>query len=279
MRPGVTGTTGQLGSRVARLLADGGVEQVLIGRRPDAMPQLAGAERRGPAAYDQAEAMQEALTGVSDLLLVSASLSGRRLEEHATVIDAAEAAGVGRIVYVSLLGAGPNSTYMNARDHWQTEQYLAATGLRWTVLRAGLYAVTLLRLADEHGVFRGPGADGRVSLLAHDDLAAVSAALLQSRDDVHDGRTYAITGPEAVTLAEAAAQLSESVGRPFRYQPETVAEAWQRFRREGRRTDREAAWISWYSSIANGEVEEVTAVVPMLTGRRALTVREAVRRG
>ena len=114
MRPAVTGTTGQLGSRVARLLADRGVEQVLIGRRPDAMPQLPGAARRGPAAYDNAPAMQEALTGVSDLLLVSASLSGRRLEEHATVIDAAEAAGVGRIVYVSLLGAGP--THIPQRD-------------------------------------------------------------------------------------------------------------------------------------------------------------------
>lgn len=279
MRPAVTGTTGQLGSRVTGLLAERGVEQVLIGRRPDAMPDLPGADRRGPAAYVEAEAMQQALSGVTDLLLVSASLSGRRLEEHATVIDAAEAAGVDRVVYVSLLGAGPNATYMNARDHWQTEQYLAASALRWTVLRAGLYAVTLLRLADENGVFRGPAAEGRVSLLAHDDLAAVCTEVLLNADGAHDGRNYAVTGPEAPTLDEAATQLSEGLGRPFRYEPETVAEAWQRFRREGRRTDREAAWISWYSSIANGEVDEVTDIVPALTGRRARTVRETVSRG
>jgi NAD(P)H dehydrogenase (quinone) len=275
----VTGTTGQLGGRVARLLADQGISQILIGRDPAAMPDLPHADRRGPVAYDQLDAMAAALAGTSDLLLVSASLSGRRLEEHATTLDAAVRAGVERVVYVSLLGAGPNATYMNARDHWQTEQYLAVSGVRWTVLRAGLYALTLLRLADEDGVIRGPAEDGRVSLLAHDDLAAVCTSVLTATDDRHDSRIYSVTGPEAPTIDEAARQVSDVMVRSFSYEPETVVEAWQRLRREGRGNDRDAAWISWYMAVAAGEVDEVNDVVERLTGRRPVPAGEAVRRG
>jgi NAD(P)H dehydrogenase (quinone) len=54
----VTGVTGALGRRIAARLADRGVPQLLIGRSPDRIPQLPGAQRRGPAAYADASAMR-----------------------------------------------------------------------------------------------------------------------------------------------------------------------------------------------------------------------------
>ncbi|MFD1275595.1 hypothetical protein ACFQ51_40330 [Streptomyces kaempferi] len=74
----VTGVTGALGSRIAVRLADRGVPQLLVGRSPDRMPDLPGAQRRGPAGYGDASAMREALEGASTLILVSGHRTGRR---------------------------------------------------------------------------------------------------------------------------------------------------------------------------------------------------------
>ncbi|MFI6059833.1 hypothetical protein [Streptomyces sp. NPDC051286] len=62
--------------------------QLLVGRSPDRIPELPGAQRRGPAAYGDASDMRTALEGASTLILVSGHRTGRRLEEHATVVEA-----------------------------------------------------------------------------------------------------------------------------------------------------------------------------------------------
>src|SRR4051812_19927529 len=72
----VTGVTGALGRRIAARLTDRGVPQLLIGRSPDRIPQLPGAQRRGPAAYADASAMRTALEGALTLILISGHRTG-----------------------------------------------------------------------------------------------------------------------------------------------------------------------------------------------------------
>ncbi|MET8438687.1 NAD(P)H-binding protein [Streptomyces sp900116325] len=147
------------------------------------MPELPGAERRGPAAYDDAAAMRAAVDRASTLVLVSGHRTKRRLEEHANAVEAAKAACVNRVLYVSLVGASPTATYLNARDQWMTEQYLAAAGIRHTVLRAGFYASTPAALADENFLVSGPGGGtGRVALVTHADIANVVTAVALDDD-------------------------------------------------------------------------------------------------
>jgi NAD(P)H dehydrogenase (quinone) len=274
----VTGTTGRLGSRVSRRLAASGVEQLLVGRDPFRQPILPRAHHRGPAEYADREHMRHALHGATSLLLVSASLSGRRLEEHASVIDAAVDAGVGQVVYVSLLGAAEDATYLNARDHARTERYLREAGVRWTVLRPSFYASMLPGLADDEGVIRGPAGDGRLSAVAHDDIADVAVAVLSDPVGRYDGRVLEVTGPEALTLHEVAAVLSRVTARSFRYLPQTHDEAWAW--RSGMDADQErvAEWVSWYEAIAAGEVATVTDVVPEIAGHPATTLAESLTR-
>jgi NAD(P)H dehydrogenase (quinone) len=275
----VTGTTGKLGGRVARLLAAEGHRQLLVGRDPDRLPELPGAERRGPAAYDDRAAMRTAVRGADTLFLVSASLSGRRLEEHTTAVEAAVDAGVERVVYVSLLGAGEQATYLNARDHGQTERYLADRGVRHTILRAGYYSSMLLSvLPDRDGVIRGPARHGRVALVSHDDIAEVAAAVLLDGSGRHDGEVLEVTGPEALTLADAAAQAEEATGRPCTFEPRGREETVDRWRRAVGDEAKAQAWGSWFESVESGEVATVTDVVPRLTGHPALTVAESLRR-
>ncbi|HTI23409.1 MAG TPA: NAD(P)H-binding protein [Kutzneria sp.] len=271
----VTGVTGALGSRVAARLADHGVPQLLVGRSPDRMPELPLAQRRGPAAYADGAAMRAALEGASTLVLVSGHRTGRRLEEHATAVEAAIAAGVGRVLYVSLVGASPIATYLNARDQWLTEQFLAGAGIRHMVLRAGIYASTPAALADADFVVRGPGGDGRAAFVTHDDIAAVIAAVAIDDGTGYDGATLEITGPEAVTLDEAVTRIAAATGRPYRYEPETFEQAFARRWRLGVSGEQIETWISWYQAIARGEVDMVTDVVARVTGRPATAIGDA----
>jgi NAD(P)H dehydrogenase (quinone) len=269
-----TGASGKLGGKIAQRLAAAGAEQLLVGRDLARLPDLPAAGRRGPAEYADFAAMRAALAGADTLLLVSANLSGRRLEEHSAAIAAALAVGVQRVVYVSLLGAAPRATYVNARDHWQTEQYLAGTDVRYTVLRPAFYAAMLPRFADERGVIRGPAAGGRVSAVARDDIADVAAAILLDETDPspHDGQVYEVTGPEAVTLDQAAAELTRAVGRTYSYQDETAAQS-RAWRHDLGDTAIEVEnRVSWFLAIAAGEAAAVTDVVADLTGHPARSI-------
>jgi len=109
-----TGATGFVGGRVARRLAELGVGQRLVVRDPARAPELPGAEVRAASAYGPGEEMRAALEGAT-LFLVPAHESADRVSQHRTAADAAVAAGVQRIVYLSFLGAAPDSTFTLAR--------------------------------------------------------------------------------------------------------------------------------------------------------------------
>ena len=261
----VTGASGRLGGRVARALAAAGAEQRLLVRTPSRAPQLPGAEVVR-AAYRDGGAVRRALAGVDVALMVSAAEAEDRVEEHRTFVDAAAAAGVRHLVYISFFGAAPDATFVLARDHHATERHIERSGMTWTFLRDNLYADFVPLLAGEDGVLRGPAGDGRVSVVAQDDIAAATTAVLRD-PAAHERRTYSLTGPEAVTLTEAAATLTRVLGRPFSFHDETVEEAYASRSSYGAADWQLDAWVSTYTAIASGELAAVTGDVELLTGR------------
>lgn len=286
----VTGSTGRLGGRVARRLADAGLRQRLLVREPARAPQLRGSEVVA-AEYADTPEVRRALSGVSVLFMVSASESPDRVAVHRSFLDAAAAAGVPHVVYVSFAGAAPDATFLLARDHWHTEQHLHSLGVPFTVLRDNLYADFLPGLvgpdtdgstgeglaADDRGVIRGPAGDGRVAAVAQDDIADAAAAVLRD-PAAHAGRTYELTGPQAVSLSEVAELLTAVQGRPVHYQQESVEEAFASRAGYGAPDWMVAGWVSTYTAIAAGELATVTDDVPRLTGHPATTVAEVLRR-
>jgi len=271
----VTGATGALGSRIAVEIAKRDAPQLLVSRNPANLAQLANAQRRGPAVYSDSEAMRRALQGATTLVLISGHPTGRRLEEHASVVEAAIAVGVQRVLYVSLLGAGPVATYRNARDHWLTEQFIAGTGVRHTVFRAGFYATTPAALADENLQISGPGGTGQAAFVTHGDIAAVVAAVALDSTTEHDGAILEVTGPELLTLEQAVGRISTATGRPYRYHGETLEEAFSRRWKQGIDGNQIEAWISWYQAIARGEVSALTDVVERFTGTAATPIERS----
>ncbi|QNE75015.1 NAD(P)H-binding protein [Streptomyces finlayi] len=267
----VTGASGAVGGRVARRLARTGVPVRLLGRDPAKLPDLPGATASPPAAYGDGEAMRRALDGAHTLFLVSAHESPDRVREHTTAVDAAVAVGVERIVYVSFLGAAPDATFTFARDHWHTEAHLRVADVRHTFLRDSWYLAALPAMTGTDGTLRGPGGDGRVAAVAHEDIADAAATVLLDEGTAHDDATYDLTGPEAFTLAEAAEELTRRTGRPVRYVPETRDEAYASRASHGAEDWEVAGWVTSYEAIAAGEMDTVSDAVPTLTGHPAMS--------
>lgn len=273
----VTGATGRLGGRIARLLAQTGVAQRLVVRDPSRAPRLTGAEI-AQATYADEEAVRDALVGAGTVLMVSAAETPDRVAEHRAFVDAAAAAGIGHLVYISFYGAAPDATFTLARDHWATEQHIRASGLRFTFLRDSLYADFLPMMVGADGLLRGPAGDGAVAAVAQDDIAEAAVAVLRS-PATHVDATYDLTGPEALTLAEVAARLSAVLGREIGYHPETIEEA-HASRASYRAPDWEVeAWVSTYLAIADGSLAGVSGAIQELTGHPARTLEQVVATG
>ena len=293
----ITGATGGLGGRVARRLAERGATQRLVVRDPARAPALPGAEV-AVADYGDTEAMRAALSGIETLLLVSATETDDRIARHLSAVDAAEAAGVQRIAYVSFVGASADATFTLARHHWRTEQHIRATGIAFTFLRDNLYqdglpywvsadpAAPPSVSADSAGsgslgsrcVIRGPAGDGRVGVVARDDIADAAVAVLVDSSGLYDGETYVMTGPQALTFYQVADALSQASGRAVAYHPETLDEAYQSRQHHGAPDWMVEGWVTSYVAAATGELDVVTDHIARLAGHPAQTFSEFLER-
>ena len=267
----VTGATGGIGRRVLARLGESGVRLVVR----DAARAPAGFEA-AEATYRDGDAMRRALDGADTLFLVSAAESGDRVAEHVSAVDAAEAAGVRRIVYLSFMGAAPDAAFTFSRDHWATEERIRAGGLEHTFLRSCMYADFVPSLAGPDGVIRGPAGEGRAAFVARDDIADVAAAVLLDGTG-HAGSTYDMTGPVAIGLDEAAGRLARAAGRPVRYEPETVEEAWAARRGSGHPDWELEGWITSYVAIAEGVLEPVSDAVERIAGHPPRSFEDVLR--
>jgi uncharacterized protein YbjT (DUF2867 family) len=177
----VSGTTGAVGGRVAARLADLGHSQRLIVRDASRAPDFPGAEA-AEASYGDPEAMRRSLEGANTFFMVSTGEAHDRARQHGDAVDAAVAAGVERIVYLSFLGASPDATFTFARDHWHTEEHIRNSGAGFTFLRDSMYLDFLPGMAGSDGVIRGPAGEGRVAAVARDDIADAAVAVLTTTD-------------------------------------------------------------------------------------------------
>jgi NAD(P)H dehydrogenase (quinone) len=271
-RIAVTGVTGSLGSLIAERVAD--LDPVVLLRDPARAPAWTADVR--VCDYADRVAATAALADVHVLMMVSARETADRRAVHRTFIEAASRAGVRHIVYTSAAAASPTATFTFARDHADTEEAIRKSGMEYTLLRNNLYADLAPYIGGETGVIRGPAGSGRLAPVARADIADVAAAVLRD-PAAHAGTTYLMTGPEAMTMAELATRTADVVGRPMRFEDESVEDAYQ-----WRRTQFDAepwevdGWVSTYTSIADGSMSEVTDDVERVLGRPARSLEQAL---
>ncbi|MFI9552613.1 NmrA family NAD(P)-binding protein [Nonomuraea endophytica] len=204
----VVGGTGTTGRRVVSLLRGRGVA-VRVGSR-SGEPRFDWSDR---ATWDAA------LAGVRAVYVVP--LDGELLTRP--FVERAVELGVRRIVLLSgrgvdVPGYGDVTSGVGA-THAEGEKAVLASGAEWTIVRPGWFAQNFsegfFHEAVATGELRLPAGDGAVSFVDAADIAAVVAAALTG--DGHAGQVYELSGPRALTMAEAAAAYSSATGRPLSY--------------------------------------------------------------
>jgi NAD(P)H dehydrogenase (quinone) len=228
--------------------------------------------------FDVPESLVEAFSGCDRVLLISSMAVGRRVEQHRAALAAATAAGVQRVAYTSLTNpVEDHPCGIVADEHRATEELLRDGAVAWTVLRNAAYAelqVPLGAVAISYGKLVTNAGDGRVAPISRSDCAAAAAMVLTSEG--HEGQTYEITGPEALSQADIARLLGEVSGRPVML----VRTGDRRLRwglsRLGTPKPIAQAIVDLGIATREGYFDVVDGAFEWLTGRRPQTLREVL---
>lgn len=277
----VTGATGQLGRGVLQhLLTSYGVapRDIIAGtRNPAAIADQAaqGVETRA-VDFDDPAALVKAFAGVDRVLIISTSelaVPGKRLQQQSAAVTAATAAGVKHIVYTSM----PNpatSVVTFSPDHLGTEKAIQASGLSYTILRNSWYTDNYLHSLPHvlaTGTWYTATGEGRTPNISRDDCARAAAAALANPPA--GNAVLTLTGPDSLTIAEVAAQVSAVTGKPIAVQQVPNAAFAAGLESAGLPPFLATALASADADILAGNFDLLTGDYQTLTGQKPQSVR------
>lgn len=278
----VTGASGNVGRLVVRTLAEQKVTVRAVVRRQESAAalrawNLAGVEVVVTDLADE-NAVPALVDGIDAVFLVTANVADQLTQEQ-QVIRAAAAAGVQRLVKLSVGGASPEAPLALARVHYAAEQELEASGLAYTVLRPAFFMDNLLQYIpwiDASGQLPLPTGDGAMAMIHSQDIADVAAVELTSA--FTDNRDLTLTGPEALTIDQALDRVGEIVGRPLSHIDSTREEFLLRYVEDGNTSDyAEDIAILYDSILRQGYGATVTDTVEKTTGSAPRTIGDFAR--
>ncbi len=214
----VTGATGNVGSHLVRELRRRGAPVRAFVRDPGKARSLLGEDvELAVGDYGDPSSITAALDGVDRVFLLTPT-HPEMVQWEGTILDAAAAAGVRRVVKMSTIGADPESDGRFARWQGRCEQLLRVSGIPAVTLHSSNHMTNVFFSGQSiraSGKIVAPMGGAKIAMIDRRDLAAVAALTLT--EDGHDGRTYALTGPEALTYHDVAAQLSQVLGRTVEF--------------------------------------------------------------
>lgn len=222
----VTAASGKVGQHVVKELAARGQKPRVFLRNPDKAPPLKGLFSDAMQGdFDKPDTVAKALQGTDAVFLATPSDLRQAAWEKA-FIDAAKAAGVKRVVYLSAIGSTADSPLSLGRRHAEVEAYVKTSGIPSTILQPNSFMQNFLGDAatiQSQGAIYAPADDARVSFIDARDIGVAAAVALTS--DGHAGKTYLLTGPEPVSYHDVAALIGKAIGKSVKYVPVSEADA------------------------------------------------------
>ncbi len=266
----IIGATGTVGSEVTRALLAAGVS-TRVGVRDEARAEALISAGASPARFvwGEPDTYAGAFAGMRAAFLLVPFV-----EDFHTllppVLAAAKEAGVEHVVKLSAAGADASSDFDLARWHGLGDEAVAASGLGFTVLRPTFFQDNLVNYQGASirsgASFYGASHGGRSAWISSRDIGEVAAAIL--RDPApHAGRSYDLTGPEALADAEVAALASAATGAEVRYVDLDDAQLAAALRDGGAPEWRVDAMLGLEAVKAKGWAAGVTPDVASILGR------------
>jgi uncharacterized protein YbjT (DUF2867 family) len=268
----ITGASGTVGRAVlAEVAGSGEKHRALYRSKEDAARAPEGTEAVVADFSDRASLVR-ALDGVESVYLVCSPIP-ELVQLEGNAIEASEAAGVRRIVLNSALGAGD---YQKSFPSWhrRVEDKLKATRIAYCILRPNSFLQNLLTYyapsIRAQGAFYGAMGNSRTSYVDVRDIAAVAAQALRGNE--HDGKTYELNGPEALTCAEVAQRISRYAEVAARYVDIPAEAQGQAMRDQGMPDWQVTALLELQEYYAVGHGGALDGVLEGLLGRPPITI-------
>ncbi|HEY5847441.1 MAG TPA: NmrA family NAD(P)-binding protein [Microlunatus sp.] len=274
----VTGATGSVGAHVTTLLRERGTPVCALVRDAHRATEILGeGVQLAVGDFEDAGSIRAALTAVDTLFLACGNVADQ-VEYECRAIDEAARAGVRRIVKLSALGADIGAPVAFWHGHGLIEQHLRASGVPAVMLRPTFSMGNLLGAADQvrHlGALFAPAAAARIAMIHPADVAAVAIVALSDAD--HEGSTYVLTGPEAITYAQVAADLSAATGQPVGYVDIPTEAAVSGLVQAGVPPFAAAEIVKVYETLRDGGQSQTTRTVEAVSGQPARSFSEYAR--
>ncbi len=261
----VTGATGTVGSEVVKQLSAAGVSVRAAIHSPEKRDRIKG---KGIETvrfdYENPLTMREALKGIDKLYLLT-PVAKNMVELVKSVTSEAKTAGIRHIVRQSAFGSQLEETLLQ-RWHFAAEEAIEASGIPHTILRPNFFMQNYLTYPAVDGAYYLPLGTARISVVDVRDIAAVAVEVL--REKGHEGHVYPITGPEAITAAEAVALITKASKGHFRYVDAPPDEARKGMLAGGMPEWLTDAMLELFAWARSGKMSEVRNTVEQVVGRK-----------
>ena len=272
----VTGATGNTGRAIVDALVERGAPVRAMVRTGADRGKLQAGVEVVVADFNETAAVAAALDGAERAYLVTPS-SAQAEEQQKRFADLAAKAGTRHLVVLSQLGSEDHSPVRFLRYHAAVEQHVRELGIAYTFLRPNLYFQGLLAFAGSisaEGKFFAPIGEAIVSAVDVRDIAAVAAVALT--EDGHEGATYTLTGPEAITHSQIAAALTSALGRTVRF-VDVPPEAFADGIRELLPPWQVDGLLEDYAHYRRGEAAAVSPAIAEITGTAPRSIEQFAR--
>jgi uncharacterized protein YbjT (DUF2867 family) len=227
--------------------------------------------------FDKPETLDAALRGADKAFLLT-PVAEKFVEWQRTFIEAARRAGVKHLVKFSGMGASATAPAELLRMHAQTDEVLGGSGIPFTILRPNSFHQNILASAGTikaQGVFYLPLKHAAQSIVDIRDINAVAAKVLTTAG--HEGKTYVITGPEALTFDQVAEKLSSVLGRRIQYVDVPPQAAADGMRKSGMPEWSVRVVVELLEYFASGAAATATDSVPKVLGKPGISFEQFAR--
>src|SRR5215213_2676577 len=279
----VTGATGTVGSEVIKQLISSPTSNFNIKaavHSRESGNRVAAEMRVKPVQidYNKPDTIAEGFKDVDRLFLLT-PFQSNMVELSANLVNVAKkkTGVVKHIVKLSVMGADADPGITGGRLHRQAENIIGESGISYTFLRPNFFMQNFINFFSqtikEQGAFYLPACDGKVSFVDVRDIASVAVQALLNKSK-HGQKAYNITGPDAISYAQAAEILSNEIGRKIKYVDISEDQA-----REGMKAIGMDEWfinsmMELFSITRAGYVSDVSPAIGEVTGKKPITFSE-----